>query len=253
MRALWAIANLTLKEYARRKLYVVTLLMMFIVAGTGLLANPFTVGTQSRLIRDLALLFIQLFTIFLGMALGATALSNEIERKSIYPFLSKPISRGTYLRGKCLAIAIFLTANAFVLGGLLLLIVRISAGETHWAIFSACLLIAVEATVVASFCLFFSTFMTVSVTFASMVLVYIVGNLSHVYALTLTADNPVMRVILRVLKSIIPYFDYFSIRSAVTHNLPVSPPYIATAAGYGLLYVTLAMLLAEAAFSWKDL
>lgn len=253
MKATITLASLAYKEYLRRKIFVLTLLMMFIVAGTGLLSNPFTVGTHARLMRDLALLFIQLFLIFFGSALGSTALGNEIERKTLYTFLAKPISRAQYLWGKFLAIGLLILLNSLILGIELILVLKISTGELSGMVLAACLLTALEAMVVTSFCIFFSTFMTVAVTFASVILLYVTGSLSHVYITTLTADNHVMQWGLVHLKSMIPYFDYFSIRSAVVHNHPVSLLYLSMAIVYGALYIVAVMLLADAVFSRKDL
>lgn len=253
MTAVLTLSMLALKEYNRRKLFVVTLLMMFIVAGTGLISNPFTIGTQSRLMRDLALVFIQLYIVFFGMALGATALPSEIERKTLYSFLSKPISRAQYLWGKLLAICGLVLLNTLVLGAELMLVLKVSSGEFNWMVLAACLLVALESIVVASFCLFFSTFTTVAVSFAFMFLLYVTGSLSHAYVSTFTADNPVIGFFLVHLKSLLPYFDYFSIRSAATHNNPVSPAYFVMTLVYGLLYILIAMRLAEAVFSSKDL
>lgn len=247
------LARLALTEYHRRKIFTVTLLMMFLVAGMGLISNPFTIGTESRLMRDLALFFIQLYLIFFGMALGATALPNEIERKTLYAFLSKPIGRGQVLWGKFLAISVLVFANSLVLGLLLLLVLKVSTGEIHAIILAAALLSGLESMVTAGFCILFSTFMTLPVTLASVVLLYVAGALSHVYVSSLTAGNPIMRFVLVHLKSVLPYFDYFSIRSAATHNYPVSPAYLVMTIAYGCLYIVLVMRLAEAVFSWKDL
>jgi Cu-processing system permease protein len=253
MKPISTLASLALKEYYRRKILIVILLMMFLVAGTGLLSNPFTLGVQGRLMRDLALWFIELFTVFFSLALAAGILPNEIERKLVYPFLARPISRSQYLWGKFWAISLIVGASDFILGLELVLILRFSISAWHWMVLGACLLLWIEAMVVIAFCLWFSTFMTAPVTFASMVLLYVLGNLSHVYALTLTTGNPIMQWILLRIKSIIPYFDYFSIRSAVTHNHPVSFFYFVACILYGIFYVLLAMLLAEAVFAGRDL
>ncbi len=253
MRTVLTISALGLKDYYRRKIFIITLLIMFVVAGTGLLANPFTLGFQSRLIRDIALLFIQLFTIFFALALGATAIPNEIERKMIYPFLARPLTRGQYLWGKFLAIALLVILNDLIFGAELIVMLAFSAREVHWMILPACLLISLESLVVIAFALWFSTFATPPVTFALMVLLYVVGNLSHIYTLTLTAGNSIMAFLLMHLKGLIPYFDYFSIRSAVTHDHPVTLAYFAMVFLYGALYIFVIMLLAEVSFLRKNL
>lgn len=253
MTPVFVLANLALKEYYRRRLLVVLLLMMIVVAGAGLLSNPFTLGVQGRLMRDLSLLAIQVFVVFFALALSATALPNEIERKLLYPFLARSITRSQYLWGKFTAIAAVTGVSALILGLELVAILSVSEAGWHWAVMGAVLLLWVEAMVVTAFAIWFSALMTAPVTFAAVLLLYVVGSLSHVYAATLTSGNPIMQVVLPRVKSLIPYFDYFSIRSAVTHDHPVSAIYFAASILYGALYVVLAMLLAEASFTWRDL
>ncbi len=247
------LSGLTIKEYYRRKVLIVLFIMMLVVAGTGLLSNPFTLGMQGELMRDISLLFIELFGVFFSLALASTFLPNEMERKLLYPFLARGISRGKYLWGKFVGISSILGFFNLVLGLELMLILKLSTGTAHPLILGACLLFWIEDMVVTAFSIWFSTFMTAPVSFASMVLLYILGDLSHIYAETFTTGNPIMQFFILRVKSIIPYFDYFSIRAAVTHNYSVSFSYFASTTLYGFLYIVLAMLFAEAVFLKRDL
>lgn len=253
MTAVWTLTKLSLTEYYRRKILIVTFVMMLAVAGIGLLANPFTVGVEGRLIRDFGLFIVQIAILIFALALAAAAIGQELERKTIYPFLAKSLTRGQYLWGKFFAIAVLIIMNSLVLGLELLLIVWATSGKMHGMILVATLCTALESMVVAAFAFFFSTFSTPPVTFASIFLLYIIGGLSHAYTATLTAGNPLMNTILVHLKSIIPYFDYFSIRTAVTHDFPVSPIYLLGVLLYGIIYIVLGMLFAELSFLKKDL
>lgn len=253
MTTIFTLARLALKEYYRRKILIVTFVMMLAVAGTGLLANPFTVGVEGRLIRDLGLFLIQLFSLIFALALAATAIQQEMERKTVYPFLAKSITRGQYLWGKFFAVSALVIMNDVILGSELLLIVAAVGGKLHLMILTATLLAALESMVLVSFALFFSTLSTPPVTFAVIFLLYVIGSLSHAYTLTLTAGNGPIQWLLLHLKSLLPYFDYFSIRAAVTHDVPVGPAYLLAAALYGVVYIFLGMILAEVSFLKKDL
>jgi ABC-type transport system involved in multi-copper enzyme maturation permease subunit len=250
---IFTLSGLTIKEYYRRKVLIVLFLMMLVVAGSGLLSNPFTMGIQGQLMRDLSLLFIEWFGVFFSLALASTFLPNEIERKVLYPFLSRGISRGKYLWGKFLGISSILAFFNLILGLELMLVVKISIGAAHPLILGACFLFWVQDMVIVGFSIFFSTFMTAPVSFASMVLLYILGDISHFYVEAFTSGNPIVNFLLLKVKSLLPYFDYFSIRAAVTHNYSVSFSYIGAAALYGALYIVLAMLFAESVFLKKDL
>lgn len=249
----FTVTQLTVVEYSRRKVFMVILFMMLGVAGTSLLFNPSSIGFQSRLMRDLALLFIELFSVGFALALSATSIPNEMERKSLYTVLAKPITRGEYLWGKFLAIAFCIFAAVIVLGLELLILVAVSTREFHPMVPVACLMIGLESVVVSAIAIWLSTFMTPAVTFTSVLLLYVIGSISHVYTLTLTTGNPIMGWCMLRLKSLIPYFDYFSIRSAVTHDHPVSSIYLLSVTLYGIAYILVAMLFSEISFLRKDL
>jgi len=253
MKILSTLIQLSLKEYFRRKIFIVTLIMMVAVAGTGLLANPFTVGAEGRLIRDLGLLLLQAFSLVFALALAATAIQQELERKTIYPFLAKSLSRGQYLWAKFFAISSLVVFNNLILGLELLFIILITSGKIHGMILTASLFISLESMVLIALALFLSILVTPPVTFAAIFLLFFIGSLSHAYTMTLTANNSMMQFFLLHFKSIIPYFDYFSIRSAVTHDSPVSAGYLFGTFLYGCAYIVLGMLLAETSFLKKDL
>lgn len=253
MKAILTISRLTLKEYYRRKVLIVTLLSMLLLGGTGLLSNPFTLGLQTRFMRDMALLVIQIVSLLFSLSLAATLIPNEIERKTLHVFLAKPMPRIHCLLGKFLAVAALVALNDFVLGAELIVILMVNHANPQALVPLACSFIWMESLVIASIGLWISTFASAPVSFALVSLLYILGSVSHVYALVLTIGNPVIRWLLLRVKSILPYFDYFSIRGAVVQNHPVPLSYIGATALYGLLYIILALLLSEISFARKDL
>jgi ABC-type transport system involved in multi-copper enzyme maturation permease subunit len=83
---------------------------------------------QERVIADVGLASISLFSVIVAIFLGSSLLYKEIERKTLYVILPKPIRRGEFLLGKYLGI--FFTAATFValMGALQLWLTAVQAG-----------------------------------------------------------------------------------------------------------------------------
>src|SRR5690606_15848980 len=73
----------------------------------------------ARVLGDLGVAFLSTFGVVVAIVLGATSLYREIDLKTIYPILARPISRGQYLVGKffgaLFTLLVFMSANAGLL------------------------------------------------------------------------------------------------------------------------------------------
>lgn len=257
MRNIFLISGMTIVENLRKKiLYLLLFVGLLLIVGT-MCINVFSLGAQARIIKDLSLSGINLFSIILSFSLMVTSIPNEIEKKIIYPILAKPISRMQYLTGKFLGVYVIVCFNLFVLALELLLVLlyieKRFCGECLYAI----LLIFVECGVIQAMVLFFSIFFTPAITFSLVFLIYGIGEFSHAYIFLMKETAHFFYVFVAMLigylKKVIPYFDYFHIKTAVVHNYPLSLLYIIGVCLYGLMYIFLFLLLSDIAFSRKDL
>lgn len=124
----FAIALNTLREAIRDKvLYAVTALATLVLLGTRVLAE-LSLDQQERVVRDIGIAAISLFGVLVALFLGSSLLYKEIERKTLYVVLPKPIHRWEFLVGKFAGIV--LTSQIFLalIGGIFLLLVGQQAG-----------------------------------------------------------------------------------------------------------------------------
>ncbi len=99
-------------------------------AGYSLVVGAYALKAQLRVVSDLGAAWTSVFAVVVAIVIGATSLYREIELKTIFPILTRPIRRGEYLVGKALGtvltLAVFVAANA----GALLLAVSVLAGSS---------------------------------------------------------------------------------------------------------------------------
>jgi Cu-processing system permease protein len=131
---IWAIAINTFREAVRdRVLYALLGLAAAVLLLTLALAE-LSLDQQRRVVLDVGLASISFFAVVAAIFLGSSLLYKEIERKTLYVILPKPIRRHEFLVGKYLGIT--LTAWVFIalMGAVQLWVSAVQAGATPAAV-----------------------------------------------------------------------------------------------------------------------
>jgi ABC-type transport system involved in multi-copper enzyme maturation permease subunit len=117
-----AIALNTYREALRARILLGLAGVAFAVAFYSIVVGTYTLRNAARVVSDLGAASASVFAIAVAIIIGATSLHRELEQKTLFPILARPIRRGEYLVGKylgtLLTIAVFVMADA----GLVLLI-----------------------------------------------------------------------------------------------------------------------------------
>lgn len=133
----------TYREAVRARVLHGLFALALATAGYSLVVGAFALNSSLRVVSDLGAASISIYGIVVAVVLGATSLYRELELKTIFPILARPIRRSEYLVGKylgtLLTLAVFIAANS----GLLLLALAVEAGRSV----VAPLLVALGATV----------------------------------------------------------------------------------------------------------
>jgi Cu-processing system permease protein len=103
-------------------------------AGYSLVVGAYASQSQLRVVSDLGAASISLYAVVVAIVLGATSLYRELEQKTLFPILARPIRRAEYLVGKLLGavltLGVFIAANA----GALLFAVALLSGRSAWVV-----------------------------------------------------------------------------------------------------------------------
>ena len=135
----------TYREAVRARVLHGLFALAIATAGYCLVVGAFALNSSLRVVSDLGAASISIYGVVVAVVLGATSLFRELELKTIFPILARPIRRSEYLLGKylgtVLTLAVFIAANS----GVLLLALGAQAGRPVALPMS----IAVAATLVA--------------------------------------------------------------------------------------------------------
>ncbi|MFP4497639.1 MAG: ABC transporter permease [Vulcanimicrobiota bacterium] len=249
------IASITFEENYRKKfLYILFFLCAGIIIASWVF-DPFEIGQQLPVVKDISLTGLSFFAIIMTFALFLSAIPAEIEKKTIYPIMSKPVNRSEYLWGKYMGNMFMVFINIYVLSFMILILLKRISGLWMWSVFNSSFLLFIECGIVGAIITLFSPWMSYPVNLVLTFFFYISGNVSSAYIHYLTTD-PKTRFsasLLTILKLFIPNFEFLHIKNSVVHSYIVDPNYIAGAAAYGIVFILIIMLVADLLFKKKDL
>jgi ABC-type transport system involved in multi-copper enzyme maturation permease subunit len=200
-----AIGRNTFTELVRQKVFYFLLLFALFVIGNSAFLAKFSFQEEFQMLKDVALGAMSVFLSLLAILATATLLPRDLEDRTIFTILSKPVPRHEYLLGKLLGVVILLTLSALLMGALFVLVLLLreqsvlietrnsladSPGELAaalaevtksafgWDLIPAMAILLVKSVLLASLTLMVSTFATSGI-FAILVSVsaYFIGHL----------------------------------------------------------------------------
>jgi ABC-type transport system involved in multi-copper enzyme maturation permease subunit len=253
MQSLMVVAGNTFRETIRDKILYNLVLFAFLLIGASVLLGTLTIGEQARIVNDLGLAAINLVAVVIAIFVGIGLVTKEIERRTIYTILSRPITRIQFILGKYIGLGFIVVANVAIMFGMFLVTVWISGNAVHGSLFQAVQLILVETWLVMAIALFFSTFST-SVLSATMTIgLYIIGHLTgDLKGIAEKSDNPLTESVMAALYYVCPNLEMLNVKGQAASGILVDLGYQATATVYGLLYAGILLTGACLIFQRRD-
>lgn len=268
MNGAFPVAVITYKEGIRnRAIYGIAILALTLVAVNILVSGmiPQDVGKVSV---DFGLASISFSGLLLVLFVGINLMAKDLDRRTIYMVLARPISRGQYILGKFLGLCLLLVSavgclSLFSLASIFLLkqlhpdyFVRFSPGSIALAIVFILLMLILLAAV----SILFASFTTTSfVTFILTILTYIVGHgIGAVRELMCSADvigieiSPMTKKIVDLAYYIFPNLSLFDIKTQAAHALSIPMAHVAWVFLYFAIYTSLSVFLAALIFARRE-
>ena len=266
MKATAAIALNVFRESVRDKVLYNLVLFAILLIGSSYVLGQLTAGQDIKIIKDLGLAATSLFGLFIAVFIGIGLVSKEVERRSIYSLLSKPIRRSQLVVGKYGGLTLTLAVNVSVMAVALYAVLAYMAWgvppevRNVWdapaldpALLEAIGLILVELMLVTAIALFFSTFSTPMLSAAFTFGLYVVGHFStDLRNFQQVVDSPLAARVARGLYWVLPNLAQFDVKAAVVHGRPVPVGYVALAIAYAVLYVATLLVISTYIFSRRD-
>ena len=280
-----AIAGNTLVGLTRLKIFYVVLLFALLVIGGSFFMAQMTFQQEFQVLKDISLGAMSIFTSLLAVITTARLLPQEIEDRTAYTVLAKPVSRFEYLAGKLLGVLSLLALNLLAMSALFFVVlsvreqsalselarqmtaappeqaaealrlVRADAFNSH--LLSGIAIVYVKGCLLASLTLLVSTFASSTIfTTVVMAFVYFIGHLQGMAReYWLQTDNAgwITKTFLACIVLIFPDLQLFNLADDVAAGNLIPLAVLGKTAGLGLFYTAFYLLLAWSVFWRKEL
>jgi ABC-type transport system involved in multi-copper enzyme maturation permease subunit len=247
-----SIAINTFRENLREKLLYNLLFFALLMIGSSILLSRITLGDYHRLILDLGLASINLFGVLIAIFVGIGLVSKEVDRKTIYTIVSKPIPRYEFLLGKYCGLVITLFANTVVMVVGLLIVLQVMDVPITSLVFKSLALIFLELMVITAVAVLFSTFTSATLSAIFTLAVYVIGHLSGDLKEFAKKLDEVSETVVNAIYYTLPNLERFNLKGHVIHHLDFGMADMALTSAYGLTYAAFLLLLASVIFQRRD-
>jgi ABC-type transport system involved in multi-copper enzyme maturation permease subunit len=248
-----AIAGITFKEAKRDRI----LYLLFFFAAVGIVASRvlavLTVGDRIKIIKDVGLASISIFGVLMAILIGTGLVYKEIDKKTIYTLLAKPLYRAEFILGKFLGLVLTLFVMTAAMTVIFLAIVYAHTLKVETGLLMAVAYIFLELVLITAVAILFSSFSTPILSSLFALGFYLIGHLSWGLELILKKMQPgTGRSMVRALFMILPDLENFNFRTEVVHGLPIPPGIPLSAFFYGVCYTAFILGLAVLIFRRRD-
>lgn len=248
-----AIAFNTFKEAIRdRILYLLLFFAAACIIFSRLLAL-LTVGDRVKIIMDVGLASLSLFGALMAILMGTGLVYKEIDKKTIYTLLSKPIHRYQFLLGKYFGLILTLFVILFLMSFIFLTLVFFHTFRIEWELLIAIFYIFVEVCLITAVAMLFSCFSTPILSSIFSFSFYLIGHLSWGLENPINKMKPgITKTLTQILYAFIPDLENFNFKTEVVHHLPIPSEIFLFSALYGIFYSLFLLFLAILVFRKRD-
>tara|TARA_Y100001936_G_C16046119_1_gene654739 strand:- start:112 stop:888 length:777 start_codon:yes stop_codon:yes gene_type:complete len=254
IRKIRTIASYTFQEILKSKVLYNTLFL-----GVGLLivtyvAQQFTYGAPSRIALDFGIGALSLSSVGIAIFMGVGLLSKEIENRTVYMTVSRPVKRSSFVLGRIIGLNLVLILNIFILSILTLMVYFLSGGAFQPLILWTIFFIIIESTMVLLLVSLLSllTSTTLSV-IVSIVLFFAGHGISEAQMTTFAQKRPALQWLLDVYHYALPAFGKINTRDLLLYSQNVESSFFWSALTYSMAYSAFLVLLTIVIFEKKNL
>jgi ABC-type transport system involved in multi-copper enzyme maturation permease subunit len=255
-----AIALNTFREAIRNKVLYLLLIFAIALIASALAFGQLSLHEELRVTRDLGLGGMTLFGALIAIFVGVNLVYKELDRKTVFSLIPKPMHRFEFVLGKFAGMALTLAVQIAIMATVLFLVMLAQGGTIEGPVLRACVLVFVEVVVITAVAVLFSTFSSPILSGAFTLGLFVVGHLmAELTELIGKLHSPALRTLLRGGARLFPDLHLFSVSGSLVdgqyvtvHGDFVDWSYVSSATAYGLAYTACALGIAILVFSRRD-
>ena len=252
LNRLAAVAANTFRETVRERVLYNLVFFAILMTLAGLVLRQLSIRQDEKVLKDIGLAAMDLFGTLIAIFIGVGLVSKEIERRSLYPLLVKPLSRGEFFLGKFAGLAFTLLVNLAVMTVGLYATLLATGWGADPLLLAAVYPIFLGLLLVVALAMLFSTLTSSTLASVFTVGVVIAGRFSDVVRNMREVMPGTPGWLSGILYAVIPNFRNFDFKDRVTYGDPVPPDVLIWVTVYAAAYVVIILGLGLASFRSRD-
>ncbi len=257
MKNVLAVAANTFREAVRDRVLYSLVLFALLMMAAAIFVGQISIGIEQSVIVSLGLTAISVIGLFIAVFIGVGLVSKEMDKRTLYALLAKPVERWQFLLGKFFGLVLTLTVNtaAMAIGLFLSLwVVKHPLAGADLFVLVAVYLILLKLALIVAIALLFSCFTTQFLAILFTAMIYVAGVFAAGLRTMQGVDlNSSTLALLRGISYVLPNFENFNVMGAVAHGGGVSDLLVLHATLYALVYAVMVLAAAAMVFSRRDL
>lgn len=251
-RILW-LAYHTTTEILRQRILYTAVFFAVVLIGVGAALGTAAPGQKGVVVVDVGLGAINLFGVLITIVMGVNLLYQELERKTVYNILAKPISRAEFVLGKYFGLLGAVVIVVAVMSVIFALAVVSSGGGLSALVWQAIAMTILEFALLGAVAMVFSAFSTPYMSGLFTLGIWVLGSMAEDAAnWVFLAKSEIAQGILKIAFWVIPSFTKFNLRDRVPYALVPPDGYFPVTISYGVIYAAALLLIAIVIFYRRD-
>jgi Cu-processing system permease protein len=257
MTKIVALAGITVREAVRQKLAVNLLVFTVALLAASVTISTLTFGEQYRIIVNIGLSSMEVFGTLIAAFLGAGLIARDVERRTVYAILAKPVSRGAYVLGRYLGLVATTTLNMLVMAAVFSLMLAYYLKGFGFLrdtpLLAVLASLVVQFAMVAAVATLFSTFSTPTLSAIFTLSLVVAGHVAVDLVRYWAREGSAARLLAQLAYVVVPNLEALDLKEAMVYKDPVPAHFLGTGIGYGILYAAAVVAFSSAIFSRRDL
>lgn len=254
IRSIMIISKYTFIEVYKSKILINIILLAIAICFVSITASEFTYGVSQKVAIDFGLGTLNLAAIAISIFMGVTLLSKEIENRTIYMILSRPVKRYVFLLGRVIGMSQILFVNVFMLGMVTVGIYMYLGGNFSQLILWSIVFIFLESVIMLTLVILLSMITNTTMAVVYSIVVYIVGHsIGDTSQISFLKESAILEVILNISKFIIPSLYKINLKDFVIYKQEIEFSYIRSIFLYSIAYIGSIISISSIIFSKKNL
>ncbi|HVP44583.1 MAG TPA: ABC transporter permease subunit [Terriglobales bacterium] len=250
------IAFNTFREAVRDRVLYNLIFFALLMAASSILVGQISINVERQVVINLGLTAVSLFGLAIAIFIGIGLVAKEIDKKTLYTLLSRPVRRWEFIVGKFAGLSLTLVVNTAlmavgVLGALFYVTRAFTWSDTYVLI--AIYFIILQFIVVTAITLLFSSFSSPILSAVFALAMFVIGTFAEDLRAFALLARPPARWLAIGMAHLVPNFAALNVITPVAHGEPVAASLVLFNTVYALLYSVVAVSTAVIIFEYRDL